>query len=404
MHLEELSDALLLLLGRVEDLGAGSSVPGVHADVGQTAEERVRHNLEGQCRERCVGISGTLEDDFLVADVVSLDVRDVQRAGQVVNDGVQHRLHTTVLEGGATQNRVYLGVDGQLTDAGLQLGNSQLFALEVLLHQLFAGFSNGLHELCAVLFGLFLQVCGDRLDFVLGTHGHVTLGVAAPGECTHFEEVDDALEFALGTDRQLQNQRLGTQAVDDRVYGEVEVRTQLVHLVDEADTRHVVLIGLAPDGLGLRFNAFLAVENSDGAVEDAEGPLNLDSEVNVTRGVDDVDLVVVPVTRGSCGGNGDTPLLLLCHPVHRGRTVVGLTDLVIDTCVEQDALGCSRLAGIDVGHDADVADLVQVGKHVQCHGFSLFWFASVNGALSGLGPAARLRGLQGHGAACRRLG
>ena len=52
-------------------------------------------------------------------------------------------------------------------------------------------------------------------------------------------------------------------------HGEVEVGADLVHLVDEADARHVVLVGLAPDLLGLRLHAFLAVEDGDGAVEHA---------------------------------------------------------------------------------------------------------------------------------------
>ena len=67
----------------------------------------------------------------------------------------------------------------------------------------------------------------------------------------------------------------------------------------------------------------------------------------------------------------DTTLLLLLHPVSRRSAVVGLTDLVVDTGVEQDTLGRRRLAGIDVRHDADVADLLEVGKHFLCHS-SLF--------------------------------
>jgi hypothetical protein len=46
---------------------------------------------------------------------------------------------------------------------------------------------------------------------------------------------------------------------------------------------------------------------------------------------------------------------------------VDFTDLVRDARVEQDALGGRGLAGVDVRHDADVADLVQVGEHVLCH-------------------------------------
>ena len=41
------------------------------------------------------------------------------------------------------------------------------------------------------------------------------------------------------------------------------------------------------------------------------------------------------------------------------RAVVDLTDLVVDTGVEEDALGRRGLAGIDVRHDADVADPVR---------------------------------------------
>ena len=54
------------------------------------------------------------------------------------------------------------------------------------------------------------------------------------------------------------------------LHGEVEVGADLVHLVDEADARDVVLVGLAPDLLGLRLDAFLAVEHGNGTVEHAQ--------------------------------------------------------------------------------------------------------------------------------------
>ena len=208
------------------------------------------------------------------------------------------------------------------------------------------------------------EVGRDLLDLVLLAH----LGVAAPRERLHLDEVDDALEVVLGTDRELDDQRLRLEAVDDGVDGEVEVRAELVHLVDEADARDVVLVRLAPHRLGLGLDTLLAVEHGNGAVEHAERALHLDREVDVARRVDDVDLVVLPVAGRRGGRDRDAALLLLLHPVHRRRTVVRLTDLVVHTRVEQDALGRRRLSGIDVGHDADVADLVQVGQHVECHG------------------------------------
>jgi hypothetical protein len=91
----------------------------------------------------------------------------------------------------------------------------------------------------------------------------------------------------------------------------------------------------------------------------------------VAGGVDNVDLVLIPETGRRRRRDGDATFLLLRHPVHRGGTIVHLTDLVRDARVIQDALGGGGLAGVDVSHDADVADLVQVGEHVLCHGVSL---------------------------------
>jgi hypothetical protein len=83
----------------------------------------------------------------------------------------------------------------------------------------------------AVLRGLVDQVGRDLLDGVVVAH----LDLTTPGERAHLDEVDDTDEVVLGADRKLYHQRRGAQALDDRLDGEVEVRAELVHLVDEAD-------------------------------------------------------------------------------------------------------------------------------------------------------------------------
>ena len=82
-----------------------------------------------------------------------------------------------------------------------------------------------------------------------------------------------------------------------RVERREEVGAEAVHLVDEAHAGHAVLVGLAPDGLGLGLDAGDAVEHGDGAVEHAQRALDLDGEVDVAGRVDDVDAVVVPACR-----------------------------------------------------------------------------------------------------------
>ena len=148
---------------------------------------------------------------------------------------------------------------------------------------------------------------------------------------------------------------------------EVEVRTHLVHLVDEVDTGDVVRVSLTPHGLRLGLDTFLTVEHGNCTVEDAQRALNLNREVNVTGGVDDVDLVTVPEGGHGCGGDGNTTLLFLLHPVGGRGAIVRLANLVVDARVEQNTFGHGGLAGIDVSHDADVANLIEVSKHLVCH-------------------------------------
>ena len=170
----------------------------------------------------------------------------------------------------------------------------------------------------------------------------------------------DAAEVLLGAERQLEDDRVRRAgARGSGATTRVEVGADAVHLVDEGDARHAVAVGLAPHRLGLRLDAAHAAEHRDRAVEHAQAALDLDGEVDVAGRVDDVDAVVAPEAGGGGGGDGDAALLLLHHPVHGRGALVDLADLVADAGVEEDALGRRGLAGIDVGHDADVAGALE---------------------------------------------
>ena len=118
-------------------------------------------------------------------------------------------------------------------------------------------------------------------------------------DALHADEIDEALEVALRADRQLDRNRLRAETVDDVLQALEEVSADLVHLVGEDDARNLVLVALTPDGLGLRLDALVAVENDDSAVEHAQRTLDLDGEVDVAGGVDDVQALAVPRKRSS---------------------------------------------------------------------------------------------------------
>src|SRR5690606_18090121 len=79
-------------------------------------------------------------------------------------------------------------------------------------------------------------------------------------------------------------------------------------------------------------------------------------EVDVAGGVDQVDPVTTPQAGRRRRGDRDAPLLLLLHEVHDGVAVVDLAHAMRNTRVEEHTLGRRGLPGINVGHDADVAD------------------------------------------------
>src|SRR4051794_221948 len=163
VHLVDLADPLLAVLGAVEHRGTGGEPTGVDADVGQLAEVLVGLDLEGQRRERLV-LVGVPQDLGLAVERGTDDGLDVQRAGQVVDDRVEQGLHALVLERGAGEHRVDLAGDGRLADGGLQRLDGDVLAAEVGLHEVVVGLGDGLEQLLAVLGGLVGELGRDLLD------------------------------------------------------------------------------------------------------------------------------------------------------------------------------------------------------------------------------------------------
>ena len=250
-----------------------------------------------------------------------------------------------------------LGSDRARADRGLDLVLGQVARLEVLVHRLFARLGRGFEHVLAPLLGVLEQVGRDLA--VVELHA---LRCFIPDDRLHLDEVDHAGEAFFGADRDDDGHRVRVQARLHLVDDLVEVRAGAVHLVDERKARHLVLVGLAPDGLRLRLHAAHGAVHHARAVKHAHRALDLDREVDVPGGVDDVDAVLgkaelhaLPEAGRRSRRDRDAALLFLLHPVHRGGTIVHFTDLVVHTGVEQDALGGRGLAGVDVSRDADVA-------------------------------------------------
>jgi hypothetical protein len=134
-------------------------------------------------------------------------------------------------------------------------------------------------------------------------------------------------------------ERLGIRAVD------------LVDRHDGPESQRQCLTGDEP---GLWHGPFGRIHQDEDAVDHAENPLDLATEVGVARRVHDVDLGAVPAHGGVLGENGDPPLPLEGVGVHHpfldllvGPESPRLAEHLINQC---------RLAVVYMGDDRQVTN------------------------------------------------
>ncbi|MNO94816.1 hypothetical protein D3C76_864450 [compost metagenome] len=113
--------------------------------------------------------------------------------------------------------------------------------------------------------GKLLQIGGNIFFAVTGA----LVGIV-PVDGLHLHQVDLAHEVFFAADGQLDGYRVVPQALIDLLDHAQEVGPLAVHLVDVGQAWHVVLVGLAPDCLGLRLDAVSAAEYHDRAIEHAQ--------------------------------------------------------------------------------------------------------------------------------------
>jgi len=121
----------------------------------------------------------------------------------------------------------------------------------------------------------------------------------------------------------------------------------------------------------LWFNTGNTIKYCNSSVKYTKGTFDLKGKIDVTRGVDNVDTVVVPSTGGSGRGNGNTTFFFLFHPVHGGSSLMDLTDFVGLSSVVKDTFGCGGLSGINVSHDTNVTVKSQIDLTLLCRRYDL---------------------------------
>ena len=243
----------------------------------------VADGLEDERHRRLGGVR--LDRDRLVGlRVRRLDLRLVERRRQERADSVQEPLDALVAERRAAEHRGDLAVAGGLADAADHVLERDLLAGQELVREVVARLGELLFELRALRVRQFLELGRDLVEDEARA-----LRLFVVEDRLHLHEVDDAHEVLLGAHRDEHRDGVRAQPLLDRADRLEVVGADPVHLVDERDARDVVLVRLAPDGLGLGLDAGDAAEDADRAVQDAQRALDLGREVDVAGRVDQVD-------------------------------------------------------------------------------------------------------------------
>ena len=175
-------------------------------------------------------------------------------------------------------------------------------------------------------------------------------------------------EIVFSTNRNQNRPGIRAKLFAHVVHDVVEVGTGAVHLVHEGDARHAILFSLTINCFRLRLHTSHGTKHEDRAVKHTKGTFHFSGEVHVARGVDDVNtdvfhlaqledavfLELLPASRHSSGGDRDTALFFLLHPVRSRSAVMHFADLVDHAGVEQNTLSQGRLTRVNVGADPDI--------------------------------------------------
>jgi hypothetical protein len=155
--------------------------------------------------------------------------------------------------------------------------------------------------------------------------------------------------------RKVHKHRGRTQPVLNLGENAVGIRSCAVQLVNESQSRDLIPISLMPDGFALRLYAFDAGKNNHSSVQNAEASFHFGSKVYMPRGIDQIDLAVVPGKSGCSGRYRNSSFTFIGPEIHNGCAVVNFPDFMDLAGIVQESLGGSGFPRIDMRYDPNIS-------------------------------------------------
>ncbi len=347
MEEEELAHPLVLVAVRVPGVDLAVERAAQDAQVGQPPDERVRCRLEDPGDE----LAGRIRRDgggLVGLGVARLDGRLLGRGREVADECVEEGVHPDPLCRAPDQDRREDRVADSAVETDVELGITDLDAVEVLGHHVVVGLGGRLEQLVAAGRDLGGELVRDRdLDLLAA--------LELPGLAV--DEVDVAAERVGLADRQMQRRDLVAEPLAEPIEGRRGVAVLAVALVQE-EARGAAGRATKRDGrLQAGADVGRGVDDEQRAVGGGEAGHDLRHEVRVARGVDQRDPRPVVLECRDREAQRLLAFLLLGLEVEVGRPVVDPTEALDRAGSKEELLGERRLAAAGVAGEDDAAEV-----------------------------------------------
>ena len=130
-----------------------------------------------------------------------------------------------------------------------------------------------------------------------------------------------------------------------------------VEAIDDDDLGDAVLGGVFPDLVGANADAVDGIDDDEGEVRDSERAETFADEIEVTRGIDDIELLVQPFGMEEGGVDGDFAVLFVGVIIGEGGAGGDAAEAVDDAGASQHAFTQHGLAGGGMADDRKVPDV-----------------------------------------------
>src|SRR3989344_4098876 len=193
----------------IVDIRSRFNTSRIHSEKRELANERVALKFKDECGKRLF-VARVAKRGLTCFYVRGLNGGHIKRRGQVINDGVEHKLYSFVFESRSGKDGKNLICDDRFSEGGFQHFKRRVLAFELLAAQTVILLNDSLDKLSPILL-CFLDIVGRNILF---DHLNTLLALKIVG--FHLQKVDDAFKMFFKSDRDLHANRVFVETVQDR--------------------------------------------------------------------------------------------------------------------------------------------------------------------------------------------